>query len=154
MVITYLVASFRPSADTLTPELFHLRPSFLAWGSTLTLARMGLWVKVVDQRSRSNAKNRLLTSLLPCLRSTSASRSKVWVKVMGQGQSSRSNFWQAAVDIRGSALPSAAKSITSHYQSKVFVCVSVISGCITKIARMRPIGYSFISKTGHSTCTR
>ncbi len=29
---------------------------------------------------------------------------------MGQGQRSRSNFWRAAVDIRGSALPSAAKS--------------------------------------------
>ncbi len=34
-----------------------------------------------------------------------------------------------AVDIRGSALPSAAKSNTSHYQPKAFVCVSVISQC-------------------------
>ncbi len=56
------------------------------------------------------------------------------VKVMCQGQRSSSNFWCAAVDIRGSALPSAAKSNDpksmakeSHYQSKVFVCVSVIS---------------------------
>ncbi len=32
------------------------------------------------------------------------------------------------VDIRGSALPSAAKSNKSHYQSKVFVCVSLTSG--------------------------
>ncbi len=40
------------------------------------------------------------------------SRSKVGVKVKGRGQGhgSRSNFWCAAVDIRGSALPSAAKS--------------------------------------------
>ena len=51
----------------------------------------------------------------PALRS----RSKVGVKVMDEGQRSRSNFWRAAVDIRGSALPSAAKSNKSHYQTKV-----------------------------------
>ena len=60
---------------------------------------------------------------------------KSWVKVKGRGQGheSRSSFWSAAVDIRGSALPSAAKSNNpkfasekSHYQSKAFVCVSVI----------------------------
>ncbi len=56
------------------------------------------------------------------------------VKVMGQGQQSRSNFWRAAVDIRGSALPRAAKSNKSHYQSKVFVCVSVIRGRMRIIA--------------------
>ncbi len=58
---------------------------------------------------------------------------------MGQGQRSRSNFWHAAVDIRGSALPSAAKSIRSDYQSKVFVCVSVIKGRIRIVARMGSI---------------
>ncbi len=68
----------------------------------------------------------------------SGSRSKV--KVMGQGQMSRSSFWRAAVDIRGSALPSAAKSIRSHYQFYVFVCVSLISGRMRIIARMRSIG--------------
>ena len=47
-------------------------------------------------------KNRVLTSLLTCF--------KVKVKGRGEGQRSRSNFWRAAVDIRGSALPSAAKS--------------------------------------------
>ena len=52
------------------------------------------------------------------------SRSKVGVKVMGQGQRSRSNFCLLAVDIRGSALPSAARANKSHYQSGVFVCVS------------------------------
>ncbi len=41
------------------------------------------------------------------------SRSKVGVKVMAQ-------------DVRGSALPSTTKSKKIHYQSKVFVCVSVI----------------------------
>ncbi len=41
----------------------------------------------------------------------------------GQRSGSRSNFWRAVADIRGSALPSAAKSNKSHYQSKVFVCL-------------------------------
>ncbi len=39
-------------------------------------------------------------------------------------------------------LPSAAKSIRSHYQSKVFVCVSVIRGRIRIIVRLRSIGVS------------
>ncbi len=43
-----------------------------------------------------------MTSLLPCF--------KVKVKGRAQGHDSRSHFWRAAVDIRGSALPSAAKS--------------------------------------------
>ncbi len=49
---------------------------------------------------------------------------------MGQGRMSRSSFPRAAVDIRNSALPSAAKSkeglytVFHHYQSRVFVCVS------------------------------
>ena len=60
---------------------------------------------------------------------------------MGRGQRPRSNFWLAAVDIRGSALPSAAKSTRSHYQSEVFVCVSVIRGRILIIAWMRSIGF-------------
>ncbi len=88
----------------------------------------------MGQRSRSNAQNRVFTWLLPCF--------KVKVKVRGQGQKSgsRSNFWHAAVDNRGSALPSAAKSNKSHYQYKVFVCVSVIIGRVRIIARMRSIG--------------
>ncbi len=69
------------------------------------------------------------------------SRSKVEVKVMGQGQRWRSTFWRAAVDIRGSALPSAVKSNRSHYQSKVFVCVSVIIWRMRIIALMRSIGF-------------
>ncbi len=56
------------------------------------------------------------------------SRSKVGVKVMGRGQRPMSNFWCAAVDIRGSAM-----------QSKVFACVSVISGCKLIIAHMQAI---------------
>ncbi len=56
---------------------------------------------------------------------------------MGQGQRSRSNFWHAAVDVRGSALPRAEKGNKSYYQSKVFVCVFVIRGHIQIIARMR-----------------
>ncbi len=75
------------------------------------------------------------------------SRFKVGVKVKGRGQGhgSRSKvkaiLWRAAVDIRGSALPSAVKSNESHYQSKVFVCVSVISWRMRIIAWMRSIGF-------------
>ena len=57
-------------------------------------------------------------------------RSKSWVKV-----------FRAAVDIRGSALPSAAMSNSHHYQSKVIVCVSVISWRLRIVARMRSIGF-------------
>ncbi len=75
------------------------------------------------------------------LRSKVGVRSKVWVKVIDQGQRPRSNLWRAAFDIRGLALQSAAKSNKSHYPSKVFVCVSVISGRMWIIARMRSIGF-------------
>ncbi len=40
-----------------------------------------------------------------------------------------------------STLPSAAKSNKSHYQSKVFVCVSVISWHMWIILQMRSIGF-------------
>ncbi len=60
---------------------------------------------------------------------------------MGQGQRSRSVFWRVAVDIRGSALPSAVKCNRKYYQSKVFVCASIISGHMRIIARMRSIGF-------------
>ncbi len=74
-------------------------------------------------------------------RSKVLSRSKVRIKVMGQGQRSRSNFWRAAVNIRGAALPSAAISNNHHYQSKLIVCVSVISGRLWIITWMRSIGF-------------
>ena len=58
----------------------------------------------------------------PALRS----RSKLRVKVKGrdQGHGSRSNVWRAAVDIRGSALPSAEKAIiTITSQRLLSVCL-------------------------------
>ena len=64
---------------------------------------------VIGQRSRSNAKNYVLTSLLCCF--------KVKVKGRGQGHMSRSMSGQGqilAVDNRGSALLSAAKSNKSR----------------------------------------
>ena len=67
------------------------------------------------------------------------SRSKVGVKVMDQGH--RSNSKRVAVDIRGSASQSAAESNKRHYQSKVFVCVSVTRGHIPIIVRMRSISF-------------
>ncbi len=68
------------------------------------MARLGLYVKVVGQRS--SATNRVLTSLLPSF------KVKVRVKVKGRsyGHGSRSNLWHTAINIRGLALPSAAKS--------------------------------------------
>ncbi len=88
---------------------------------------------------RSYAKKMCFTTLLPCFEVKVKGR----VKVKGQChiQRSRSTFWRAAVDIRGSALLVAAKSNRSHYQSKVFVCVSLISGHMRIISRMRSIGF-------------
>ncbi len=77
----------------------------------------GCWSK-----SRSNAKNRVLQYCYLALRS----KLKVEIKVKGQGQGEI--LWCSAVNIRGSALLSAAKRNRSHYQSKVFVCVSAING--------------------------
>ncbi len=50
--------------------------------------------------------------------------------------------------IRGLALPSAAQSNRSHYQSKVFVCVSVFSRRVRLIARMQLIGFYYWRGTG------
>ena len=44
-------------------------------------------------------------------------------------------------DLRGSALLSAVKSNKSHYQSEMFVCVSVTSGHMQIIARMQSSGF-------------
>ncbi len=40
--IMHLVTSVRPLVCALTAELFDLRPSSSAWGSTLTLARLAM----------------------------------------------------------------------------------------------------------------
>ena len=79
----------------------------------------------------------VFTSLLHCIKV----KVKGWGQGQGQGHRSRSNFGCAAVDVRGSALPSAAMSNNHHYQSKVIVCVSVISGRLRIIARIRSIGF-------------
>ncbi len=103
----------------------------------MTLA--SLQVKVVGERSRSNAKNRFFTSLLLCFR--------VKVKSRGQGHRSGSKskvkvkFLAPAVDIRGLTLLSAAESYNHHYQSEAIVFVSVIKGRMRIILRMRLIGF-------------
>ncbi len=68
--IMHLVPSVRLclSLNTLTPEPFYLRPWYLVCRSTLTLARSNLYVKVVGQRSRSNAKNRFWYNALGTVR--------------------------------------------------------------------------------------
>ena len=49
---------------------------------------------------------------------------KVGVRVTGKGQRSRSNFLRAVVDIRGSAVPSAAKSKEESSVQGVCLCVT------------------------------
>ncbi len=66
--IIRLIASVCPSVDALTSELFGLWPWFLAWRLTLTLAGLGLKVKVVGQCSRSNNKKKLLHYIVVCCR--------------------------------------------------------------------------------------
>ncbi len=77
---------------------------------------MGLYVKVIGQRSRSNAKNRVLTSLLPCLK----------VKVKGQSQGQRSGS-RSRVNVKGQGQISGVQR-------------SILGGHILIIARMRSIG--------------
>ena len=72
--------SVRLFAYTLRAKPFYLRPWFLTEGSTLTMARLGFQVKVVGQRSRSNAK---IVFWHHCYLPF---RSKVKLKVKGHGQ--------------------------------------------------------------------
>ncbi len=58
---------------------------------------------------------------------------KVGVKVKGHGQG---HIWCTVVNIKGSA-----KSNPHHYQSKVIVCVSVISGHMWIIMRRQSISF-------------
>ncbi len=108
----------------------------------MTLATLAMSVTVVGQSSRSNDKNHIFIWLLPCFRVNVkglGQRQRSGSRVKGQGHQSRSK-----VNIRGSALISAAKSAKSnksHYQSNVFVCVSLISGRMKIIARMRSISF-------------
>jgi len=55
--------SVRPFVCGRSP-VWTVRPWFLAWRSTLTLASLGFYVKVVDQRSRSNSENCLRSSMV------------------------------------------------------------------------------------------
>ncbi len=65
------------------------------------------------------------------------SGSRSWIKVKGQGQISG-----AQQSILGARLCRVQqRAIKGHYQSKVFVCVSVISGHMRIIKRMRSIGF-------------
>ena len=86
-------------------EPFELRPWFLV--------RL---VKIVGQRSRSYAKNDVLTSVLTW------SRSKARVKVKGRGQGQRSIFW-SILGARLCLVQQRAKK--SHYQSKAFIVCQI-----------------------------
>ncbi len=89
-----------------------------------------------------NVKLHFFTSLLYCFKGNVKGRGQC------QGQGSRSNFWHAAVDIRGTVLPSATKNSNYHYQPKVIVCVSVIIGRMRITARMRSIGFFIVIVLG------
>ncbi len=107
----------------------------------MTLARLGLQVKVVGQRSRSNAKYRVLTSLLPSFKVGSRSHSRSHSR-------SKSTFWRAAVDIRGSALPSAAKS-KEESLSVQGVCLCVCLAHLCKLhGRLIYIAFCLSVRTG------
>ncbi len=67
----------------------------------------------------------------------SRSRSKVGVNVKGQGHIS--GMQRSILGARLCRVHQRAKK--SHYQSKVFVCVSVISGRVRIIVRMWLIGF-------------
>ncbi len=123
--------SVRPSADALTSKRCDLWPWFLAWGSTLTLTRLGLKAKVIGQRSRSNGKNCVLMCHFDVLFFTIGSRSKVKVKVHapGQGQSPRSTVWCVLVDIWARLAECSKNTMACRIQSKISVCLSVFGGC-------------------------
>ncbi len=108
--IIELVASVRLSVNSLVAEPFDLR--YLAWGLTLTLAGQGR-----RSRSRSNAKNYVWHHCYLALRS----KSKVGC---------------VEVDVRGSALPSVAKS----KKESLSASVRYLSACRI-ITQMRSIGF-------------
>ncbi len=77
----WVCPSVCPFVCALTIEPFDQWPSSFAWRSTFTLARLAMSVKVVGQRSRSNAKNHGCTLNYLALRSRSRSKvgSRSWV---------------------------------------------------------------------------
>ncbi len=124
--IMQLIASVCTSVSTLTPEPFDLRPWYSVCRSTLTFGQVG-------SMSRSQVKGQ---GQMPKIAFGHHCYIALRLRL-----GSRSNVWRTAVDIRGSALPSAAKSNNHHYQSKVIDCVSVISQHLQIIVRMRSIGF-------------
>ncbi len=90
--------------------------------------------------SRSNAKNRVFTSLLPCLKVKcrgQGHRSGSRVKVKGQGQLSGAQW--SILGARRCRVQQGAIGVITSFQA--FVCVFVISGRMRVIARMRSIGF-------------
>ncbi len=78
------------------------------------------------------------------------SRSKVGVKVKGRGQgqmSGQGQFSGVQQSMIGARLCRVQQRAMSHYQFKVFVCVSVISGRVRIITRMLSIGVLIRSRS-------
>ena len=87
-------------------------------------------VKVIGQRSRSNVKKYFPTTVLPCSRSKVRVMVKGWGQSRGQGQISgvqRSILGALLCRVR-------QRAKKSHYQYKVFVCVS--NNCVDAINQL------------------
>ncbi len=110
-------------------------PAWTVWPLTLIFCtRVDLdlgYAGIVGQGRRSKVKVKCQISCFDIIVTLLTVKVRVKVKgrvkVMGRGQ--RSNFWRTANSNRG------------HYQSKAFVCVSLIRGRIRIIARRWSIGF-------------
>ena len=115
----------------LTSEPFDLRPWFLAWGSTSTLARLG--VKVGQSQTVKMSFDMVFYCLLPYF--------EVKVNPRGQSQSSmtRSNVWCVAVDIWVGFLSAAKASGHMEYTKRVLTCVPQTCWVLQKITMTHEI---------------
>ena len=138
--IVRLVASVRPSVSALTHESFDLQPRFLTWVLTLTLARLGLYVKVVGQSSRSHCEKMCLVfDLIFCCLWTCFE-----VKIKGQGQSSRSimvdnGTWLCQVQQKVQWNTNQVH-FEKHY--RVFISRGVQNGCVSNLLLFRQVAAS------------
>ncbi len=74
--------------------------------------------------------------------------SQGWPKIVGRLRNSAFP-WKSLTPVLGARLYRVQqRAIKSHYQSKVFVCVSVISGCRRIIVPMQSIGFYYYLRQG------
>ncbi len=147
----------RLSVCALLLEPFDLWPSFLAWRSTLTLARLGLQVKVIGQSSRSHG-NKLCFCHVSCQEHPKIVTLYVW-----QRPSNRTGAeWSVLVlgfvkySKRSSETP---VSYTPKNHHRVFISRSIQNGGTFKMVLV-PTGcaiavdhaFNFLGTRGHKIC--